>query len=392
MHQHCIHAISRRLVRASIAAAMLFFLPLASLTTVALAATASPAISALPAGSDPQLAQIIVQDNKGAPMTGAIARVLVVPQNMAANPQITEPVAGTGTIDTQGRVIASITPPAMTNAALASKDGHVNYELRVTDRQGNLLADYYFSRYYGSDPNLARETPTLSQTLLTSPRLASTLPAASAVPQGPGPNCGTSGSWVTQSETDAYTVVGELHTVTDLSGSFSYGQTADSSIGVGASSDGGSTWSVSGSVSINNTSGAKVIQGNQAASWGKQLKTEFHYLKQRFYCIVWTSYYRVVASQWDGGMQIGNDVSSGDNHPNQWKTSVPGQDQFLRSSNTAYNYSGAVCVFGVCLNARSGFSINVELHWTNTSQTTTRYLYGNNGYPTVSTIINASLN
>ncbi len=391
MHRLCIHAISRRLVRASIAAVMLLFLPLASLTSVALAATASPATSALPTGSDPQLAQIIVQDSKGAPMKGAIAQVLVVPQNMEASSQTTEPIAGTGTVDAQGRVIATITPPARTNAALASKDGHVNYELRVTDRQGTLLADYYFPRYYGSDPNVARETPTLSHTLLTSPRLASTLAAAGTVPQGPGPNCGTSGSWVTQSETDAYTVVGELHTVTDLSGTFSYGQTADSTIGVGASSDGGSTWSVSGSVSINNSSGGTVTQGNQAANWGKQLKTEFHYLKQRFYCIVWTSYYRVIASRWDGSMQIGNDVSSWDNHRNQYWNSVLGRGTFTRSTNTAYNYSGAVCVFGVCLNATSGFSTNVVLHWTNTSQSTTRYVYGNNDYPPYSTIIYASL-
>lgn len=386
-----IRVISYRAARAIIVAATLLLLPLASLTSVVQAAAASPAISAIPAGSDPQLAQMIVQDSNGTPMKGAIAQVLVVPQNMAANPQTTELVAGTGTIDAQGRVIASITPPVMTNAVLASQDGHVNYELRVTDGRGNLLADYYFPRYYGSDANIAREIPTLSNTHLTSPRLASTLPATSAAP-AIGPDCGQAGSWITQSETDAYTVVGELHTVTDLSGTFSYGRTANSSIGVGVSSDGGGTWSVSGTAAVSNTLGATVLQGNQAANWGKQLKTQFHYLKQRFYCVAWTSYYRVIASQWDGGMQIGNDVSSGDNHPNQWKQPYPGQSQFTRSSGSAYNYSGAVCVLGVCLNASSGFSTNVELHWTNTSQTTTRYLYGNNGYPTVSTIINASLN
>jgi hypothetical protein len=90
-------------------------------------------------------------------------------------------------------------------------------------------------------------------------------------------------------------------------------------------------------------------------------------------------------------MQIGNDVSSWDNRPNQWKQSYPGQSQFGRTSGTAYNYSAAVCVFSVCLNASSGFSTTVELHWTNTSQTTTRYLYGNNGFPTTATIIYASL-
>jgi hypothetical protein len=390
MQKFRMYLVPRRLLRASIAAALLLFLPLTALTSTVQAATANPAISGIPAGADPQLAQIIVQDRTGTPMTGAIARVFVVPQNMAASTQTIEPVVGTGTIDAQGRVIASITPPAMTNATLVSKDGHVNYELMVTDSQGNLLADYYFPRYYGSDPNIAREMPTLSNTLLTSSRLASTLPAASATPDGPGPQC-TNANWVTQSETDAYTVVGELHTVQDLPGTFSYGQSADSTIGAAGSTDGGNTWSVSGNVSVTNNLGATVIQGNQAANWGHQLKTEFHYLKQRYYCIIWTSDYRIIASQWDGGMQIGNDVSSWDNRPNQWKQSYPGQSQFGRTSGTAYNYSAAVCVFSVCLNASSGFSTTVELHWTNTSQTTTRYLYGNNGFPTTATIIYASL-
>jgi hypothetical protein len=374
-------------LRASIIAALLLFLPLASLTATAQAATA---ISAIPAGSDPQLAQIIVQDRNGKPMKGAIAQVLVIPQNMAASAQTTEPVVGTGTIDAQGRVIVSLTPPARTDATLASKDGHVNYELMVTDGRGSLLADYYFPRYYGSDANIAREMPALSNTHLTAPTaLAGALPTASPT-IGQIQYC----TWNTVSQTDAYTVVGELHVVQDLSGIFTYGRTSDSTIGIAISSNGGGNWSLSGSVSITNSSGYLISQHAQAPNWGHQIKTEFHYLKQQSRCLYggWTQNFRIIASQWDGGTVIGNDVSSWDNHPNQWKSPVPVGNGVERVSGAAYNYGGAVCVFGACLNATSGFSATVKLTWSNTSQTTTRYLYGNNGYPTTATIIYASLN
>ncbi len=389
MQRLCMRILSQRLVRASIAAAVLLFLPLAALPSVAQATNGGPPTPVGPVTPDPELAQVAVEDGAGAPLAGMQVQILVIPQDMTTSDETDEPLAGTGTIDAQGHVTTSLTAPALTDTALVSPNGYVNYEMQVADGDGNLLIDYYFSRYYGSDPNIASEMPTLAGTqLVASDVVAGGLATANPPPDGyPLPPC----PWVTVSQTDAYTVVGELHTVTDLSGTFSYGQTADSEIGVSVSLDGGGHWSLSGSSSVSNTLSSKITQGNQAANWGHQIKTQFHYLKQKQSGCNHPTWYRVIASQWDGGIQIGADVSSWDNHPNQWKQAYPGRSEFLRSSGTAYNYGIAVNVFNINLNATSGFSTNVELHWTNTSQSTTRYLYGNNGYPTTATIIYASL-
>jgi hypothetical protein len=370
-------------MRASIVAAFLLLLPLTALSATALAATTNLATSA---ATDLQLAQIIVQDSTGQPMTGALVQVLVVPQDLAASDQAVEPVVGTGTIDAQGHVSTSLTPPALTDTTLVSNVGYVNYELQVTDYQGNLLADYYFARYYGTNPAIADELPPLSTTVLTSPTLASTL-------SGTPPNWGCCPcSWRTVSQTDAFTVVGELHVVSDLSGTFTYATTANTTIGVAFSSNGGSSWSLSGDVSITNSISASASL-KESGNWGHQLKSEFHYVKERQWCpYAWTSNYRVLATDWDGGYQIGLDESGWDNHPNKYTSPYPAGSSFTRNNGSGFNYGGAVCVFGACLNAKTDFTRTITLSWTNTSTSTTRYLYGNDGFPTKSTIIYASLN
>ncbi len=152
-------------------------------------------------------------------------------------------------------------------------------------------------------------------------------------------------------------------------------------------------WSLSGSVSVTKSITA-TIGYQKKADWGHQIKSEFRYLKQRQYCPFTgaTSKYRVIVGQWLAGIQFGADVSAWDNAPGSvHKSSYPPGGHFNRISGRAYNYNGAVCVFGACLNAQSGFSSNISLYWENQSPNENRYLYGNNGLPiTTSGIIYAS--
>lgn len=191
----------------------------------------------------------------------------------------------------------------------------------------------------------------------------------------------------------SYTTVGELHNARDSTATFTYGQNSDSSIEVGYSVTGDSNWSSDGNITISNSQSASVGLTRNSSQWydaGYQLKSEFSYERLYYYnvCVGYSPYYQAEATQWDGGILVGNNVSGNDGKPNQYVTQVAAGGKFTRSSNAAWRYSGAVSPgWGVTLSAQSGFSTYVTEHWLMSGFT--QDLYGNNNFPTQSQIIYA---
>ena len=196
-------------------------------------------------------------------------------------------------------------------------------------------------------------------------------------------------SWTT-----AMMKVGEMHNATDSTVTFTYGQSADSSVEVAYSTSGTGGWSADGTAQVSNSTGASQTITRNSSQWsneGWQLTSKFTFAKTEYIgenACAGRVYYLISATQWDGGWGFGNDVSSMDGHPNQYTDPFgPGQT-FTKSTATAWTYSAAVSAFGVTLSAVSGYSQYVKIEWWFAGYT--QYLYGNNTYPTYSQIVYAS--
>ena len=191
----------------------------------------------------------------------------------------------------------------------------------------------------------------------------------------------------------APTVVGELHKWKDTTATFSYGQTADSDIGVGVNAT-GNGWSLGGTVHISQSNSATVGWGGWApdTTFGGQLRSQFRY-ELRHWGSPACGVEMIVPVGWAGGTSVGADVHQYDGHCD----TTGGQDykggSFLsRDSMRAYRYYGAVNVFGVGLDAQSGYSSSVRAHWDFGTASTNHWMCGNDGPSTTAPIVYAGPN
>ncbi len=189
------------------------------------------------------------------------------------------------------------------------------------------------------------------------------------------------------SSTVSYTKIGALHNTSDAQAHFTYGQVADSTISAAVSANGTSGWSADGSASISNSQGSAVGITKQDGQWadnGYVLESQFEYVKYHWYsqCTGYEDKYTVDATQWDGGLIVGANEGSWDNNPTSFTDLYAPGANFSTSSESAYNYGGAVSVFGASLSAQSGFSSYVKESWNfSSSATHNQKLYGENNYP-----------
>ena len=340
-------------------------------------------------GADFVLAQHELLDTTGAPVKNATLRVEVVPTGAAfehwgAHPW---PLAGIGITDSTGHMRVALAVP--TASTLRSPEGIVNYMVYLVPSLGNVVPIWTFTRYYGNNADRAKEFLTLAtqqpHIQLKAPQMQQWHQESVTPLSG-----GCLWFWMQKSTADAWTTVGEFHTAPWASSSdFGYGATADSNISM-AFGYNRTNWSLSGTVNISSNSGFR-DQLNYANQWfGYQILGLFHYGLSDLVgtCTGDTHNNIVLGISWDGALKLGNYVGNWDNHPNGYTVKYPSGADFSRTTGSAYSYSGAVTVFGASLNAESGYSTTVDESWSAGSQP--GYLYGNNDFPSRSTIVYAS--
>ena len=345
----------------------------------------------------------------GAPMAHATVMLFGKPPQSGRG----LPVAEART-NAQGNVYLMYTPAASIMHAARANNGQANFTVVV------------------SIPHHSPDVYTLSQNLWGNPQvLATTAPAITLQPQG------KTAPWMTdrktlvalqtssknnllsqsvQSPTPMHTVspqaycgyvqsidgstiswtkVGELHNSGDASARFSYGRTADSTIGVGYSTGSTGPWSLDGTAGVSNTNSVTETQHVPTGQWpnqGYQLLSKFSYERIYFQSacgdnVNFPPYYLVKPTAWDGSMITGQNVSTEPSPNSQYVDAQGPNTGFVRNSGTAFDYRNAFNAFGASLTAQSGFSTNVQEQWHFYNYT--QYLWGNNGFPTVSSIIYA---
>jgi hypothetical protein len=282
--------------------------------------------------------------------------------------------------------------------------GYLNFDL-VIARNNQSPLTYAFTRYVGSDSGNTGSGTSVHNSLVGSetsvilqsgrrPRVDSVEdPTISNFQSSAVPNSGIC-DYVkgTTSTSTAWMTIGEMHNAKDSTATFTYGQTADSTVEVGYSPT-GSSWTSDGTSQVSNTVSSSESLTRNSSQWydqGWQLTSLFTFTKTEYIgenACAGRVYYLLSASQWDGGFGFGRDESSQDGVPNKWTTPFPAGSEFQTSTAKAYTYSAAVSVFGATLSATSGYSTFVGIQWTFSGFT--QYLYGNDGYPPSASIIYA---
>jgi hypothetical protein len=208
-------------------------------------------------------------------------------------------------------------------------------------------------------------------------RTASDAPSSEG-PDPSGPSCVT--SYTVLDSATAPTVVGELHTWEDTTGTFVY--SPDSDIEVGFSTD-GSTWRVAGSVHVGPE--GNEVQWNRGPRFGKKLTTYFEYRKYAVANPCVGRWYEVRAVQWAAGGTEGGDVSGFDGKCtttySAYRLSLPPGSEFTRVGKPALKFGRAFSVFGFSGGARSGFSDRVWFRLRFGSKYRTYWICGNDDGP-----------
>ncbi len=390
----------------------------AGLVPVAVAGAAPAVAATAPAPGAVPIAAGVLRGGDGRPLVGRVS-LLIDPGAQPVGTDVTVPVVASTTTAADGRYQLAVAPgdPAVA-AALARNNGWVNVMI-VAEANGLQTTIETGRTTAGSLGALAPSTklssalpsgaawvdrngaaPSVDITLAPGRPGVSTLTAAQAAsaaavqPNALAPPCTYT---VTAAEQDP-TVVGELHKWKDTTATFSYGQTADSDIGVGVNAT-GNGWSLSGTVHIAQTYSATVGWGGWDPNgiFGGQLRSQFRYELRHWRNAPGSTYCGVdsiVPVSWAGGTSVGADVHQYDGHCD---TSPHGQvykggGNLDRSSKRAYRYYGAVSAFGVGLDAQSGYSSFVHAHWDFGTQKTNHWMCGNDGDTTVAPIVYAGPN
>jgi hypothetical protein len=283
-------------------------------------------------------------------------------------------------------------------AAAAANDGWVNFDAAFVD--GNRVQFRSFSRRLDRGAWVSGEGQVRVQ--FDSPAaIASQAPGVRTALSQSDPSHARPVCYVATTklgEADKYVVIGEAHVWKDQSMTWTYGERADSDIGVGYSTD-GLHWSVSGTVHVSNRRGAEISDTisnlrNGQGNFGRKYRSEFHFVKyrQRRTCLGRsTTVYRIKATQWNGGFDYYDDVKDLNGHCGDiykenaiYFTPAAGNGTFARTSENLRTYTGAVTVFGVMLSGQTGASKSASQSWRFGGQFPRYYLCGDTGKPTES--------
>jgi hypothetical protein len=316
------------------------------------------------------LIQGTVTDGSGHPVPNAAVFVF---ESQAASDSETQ--AGATTTDANGNYAVTVIDSPALQAQAAANGGYNNFDMTVSSptytATSSFSATFTNSAWVPGDAPTAQTSirlkagePGVTHTAKTS---LQSYKRAFGIASGLTPNVSACGQWTTVLATayGVWTTVGEVHTANDARETFTYGQTADSNIDVGYSTD-NSVFSINGSVHIGNshTSSDTISVG---ASTGRRVDEEFTYQHQKISNCAAT-WYQKVATSWQSGIRLGTDNSNLDyNCPvvgNGPYTSDYGANSgHHTSSETMVHFSGAASVFGMSLGAQSGWGTYVDSGW-----------------------------
>jgi hypothetical protein len=157
------------------------------------------------------------------------------------------------------------------------------------------------------------------------------------------------------------TVVSTLHTDSRVTGSFQYGESADSDIDIGGSSNGSTGWSIFGSFHVGNTKGqsaSATISGITA----RKIAAGFNYEKWLYDPVCGGARYRSNATAWTGGVALGASLTVG-NFCTGPPSTFSGGGTYHKYQGTNQKISVGATVFGGTLGGTSGWSTSSDLHY-----------------------------
>jgi hypothetical protein len=163
---------------------------------------------------------------------------------------------------------------------------------------------------------------------------------------------------------DRRVVIGQLHSATGMSASFTYGRAADSDIAT-AFSAGQGPFSISGDAHVGNSTGSSVTI-TRSGNFGHKLLTQFRFQRWHYASSCTGVFDKIQPFRWDGtGLTVGADVSSLDHHcsTSSFRSDFAAGTDFDQQSSRSTRESGAVTIAGVQLGSDSGYSTSVHLHW-----------------------------
>jgi hypothetical protein len=376
---------------------MLVTLTVGTVTTVN--ASASPVSeAALTVGSPPATSgppTLVIGrlfDDHGAAVSGRVS-VYVAPELQVGDPAQPEEQIATTVSDENGQFQLSADPAAgpvqgaLVRAA-RQNGGWVNFDL-IAATGGQIVyravARHLVNGQWVETEDGKPPTAPASVDLKVSKGAPGVAPASAkrSLAGKANPNWVCFVSTDVVAEGDAYTTYGELHTGTDHTAYFRYGESADSNIGVGFSYGDGN-WSISGTAHVGNNRGASE-QWNVGEEFGYKLRSEFHYKKYRTEdgCDGIT-YYEVKATSWNAGQEYGSGIHYYDHHClddyYEYRARFYPGNTFTREDSESVTFGGAASAFGASLTAQSGFSSNVISHWHFGYDYSAYWLCGNDNY------------
>jgi len=280
-------------------------------------------------------------------------------------------VVATATTSLRGTATLYAEPMALT--AFADDTGWVNFESQVMMAGEPRFTS--FSRRWTGAEWVDRDGRPAAVPLT----MSTVAPSVAAAPSAARPMTGLSVTrlapkgevdcaWYDDSAENALTKIGEFHTGANTKGSFTYGSSSDSDIGVGYNY--GRGWSVGGTGHVGN-SRSSYIRFNQGSNFHRQLLSTFRYVHWHLTlgpsCASasrWgVRYQKVTPSSWQSGSELGAVIKGSFCMSAAGRRSFAPNSEFYRGSKRAYTYGAAAKAWGASLTATSGFSQFVDMNY-----------------------------
>lgn len=185
----------------------------------------------------------------------------------------------------------------------------------------------------------------------------------------PAPTCEAPSSG-TSSQSDAYTVVDDLHAGADMTATFSDTLTASNEVSFGASGD-GENWTAEGYVTLDDNKGTSNF-ATETGPWGTTMAAKMHYQENTvtFNCTYQGTDYGITPTADELGIGPGVDTSSHDGFSNYRVNNNQTQmDDFgvgtgaSKTTGTTMTYGGAASVWGFNVSTKSDYSQDFSYSW-----------------------------